>query len=351
VKKILVLVVAFALLGSMVVMAAGGKRGAGKGGYRVAVSNSFISHSWRTQMVNDLQKAVAYYEGKGLIKEFNIQHSGADIQLQTNQIRNFINKGVDLLIIDPLSATALNPVIEEAVEAKILVIISDEPVTSKAPLQVMPTHDVWMEKLSDYVFKRMNGKGNVVYLSGIEGAPASDMRDRGFERAVAKYPGIKVLTKVYGMWDPSRAQQATADVLAAYPRIDGVVAQDGECLAAIRAFQSANRGTPVINGEGFRPFFEYWTENLDKGFTSYAIANGPGFAMTASLGIGIQLLQGKQLKESILPKGSKVVNLNHRYEITDKNVKEGLSEHTRLRGVEDYIDEVWTEEQVLALFK
>jgi len=350
-KKILVFVLAFALLGSLLVMAAGGTEGKAKSGYKVAVSNSFITHSWRTQMVNNLQKAVAFYQGKGLISEFNIQHSGPDLQLQTNQIRNFINQGVDILIIDPLSATALNPVIEEAVDAGILVIISDEPVTSKAPYQVMPTHDVWMEKLSEYVFKRMNSKGNVVYVSGIEGAPASDMRDRGFERALARYPNIKLLTKVHGMWDPSRAQQVVADVLAAYPQIDGVVAQDGECLAAIRAFQAANRPMPMVNGEGFRPFFEYWVENLDKGFTSYAIANGPGFAMTASLGIGLYLKQGKELKESVLPKGQKVVNLNHRYEIFDKNVKEGLAEHTRLRGVEDYIDEVWTEEQVLALFK
>jgi ribose transport system substrate-binding protein len=350
-KKILVLVIALALIGSMAVMAAGSKEGAAGGkGFRVAVSNSFITHSWRTQMVNDLQKAVAYYQGKGLISEFNIQHSGADVQLQANQIRNFINKGVDLLIIDPTSATALNPVIEEAVDAKVLVIISDEPVTSKAPYQLMPTHDVWMEKLADYVFKRLNGKGNVVYLSGIEGAPASDMRDKGFERALARNPGIKLLTKVYGMWDPSRAQQAMADVLAAYPNIDGVVAQDGECLAAIRAFKAANKPLPVINGEGFRPFFEYWTENLDKGFTSYAIANGPGFSMTAALGVGLGMLEGKKLKESVLPKGQKVININHRFEITDKNIKDALAEHTRLRGVEDYIDEVWTEPQVLALF-
>ena len=349
-RKILVLVIAMALLGSMAALAAGGGEKPAKG-YRVAVSNSFITHSWRTQMVNDLQKAVEYYRGKGLVAEFNIQHSGPDVQLQANQIRNFINKGVDLLIIDPTSATALNPVIEEAVDAKILVIISDEPVTSKAPYQVMPTHDVWMEKLAEYVLKRMNGKGNLVYLSGIEGAPASDMRDKGFERALARYPNVKLLTKVHGMWDPSRAQQVTADVLAAYPQIDGVVAQDGECLAAIRAFDAANRPLPVINGEGFRPFFEYWVANLDKGFTSYAIANGPGFAMTASLGIGLQMLQGKELKDSVLPKGQKVVNLNHRYEIVDKNVKEALDEHTRLRGVEDYIDEVWTEDQILALFK
>ncbi len=350
-KRNLILVLAFALLGSMLAVAGGEGEAKAKGGYKVAVSNSFITHSWRTQMVNNLQKSVAFYQGKGLISEFNIQHSGPDLQLQTNQIRNFINKGVDILIIDPLSATALNPVIEEAVDAGILVIISDEPVTSKAPVQVMPTHDVWMEKLAEYVFKRMKGKGNLVYVSGIEGAPASDMRDRGFERALSRYPNIKLLTKVYGMWDPSRAQQVVADVLAAYPQIDGIVAQDGECLAGIRAFQAANRPMPVINGEGFRPFFEYWVENLDKGFTSYAIANGPGFAMTASLGIGIYLKQGRELKESVLPKGQKVINLNHRYEIFDNNVKEGLAEHTRLRGVEDYIDEVWTDEQVLALFK
>lgn len=251
-KKNLSLLIALALCATMAI---GAQVKVVKGGIRVAVSNSFISHSWRTQMVNDLQKSVAYYEGKGLIQSFSIQHSGADVQLQINQIRNFIIQGVDLLIIDPTSATALNPVIEEAVAAKILVIISDQPVTSKAPFQLMPTHDVWMQKLAEYVFNRMNGKGNVVYFSGIEGAPASDLRDKGFERAVAKFPGIKVLTKVYGMWDPSRTQQAAADVLAAYPQIDGVVAQDGECLAVIRAFQSANRGTPVINGEGFRPFF------------------------------------------------------------------------------------------------
>jgi ribose transport system substrate-binding protein len=350
-KKILVLLCVLCLLAPVVAMAGGAKEGSGAKGFRVAVSNSFISHSWRTQMVNDLQKAVAYYQGKGLISDFAIQHSGADVQLQISQIRNFINQGVDLLLIDPTSATALNPVIEQAIDAKVLVIVSDEPVTSTAPYQFMPTHDIWMEKLAEYVFKGMKGKGNVVYLSGIEGAPASDLRDKGFERALARYPNIKLLTKVYGMWDPSRAQQAMADVLAAYPRIDGVVAQDGECLAAIRAFQAANRPLPAINGEGFRPFFEYWTENLDKGFHSYAIANGPGFSMTGALGVGLAMLSHKELKESVLAKGQKVININHRFEITDANVKEALADHVRLRGVEDYIDEVWTEAQVLTLFK
>ena len=148
-------------------------------------------------------------------------------------------------------------------EAGVLVIVSDEPVTSTEVWQVMPTHDVWMEKLARYVFDRMGGKGKLVYLSGIDGAPASDQRDEGFYRALKDYPNIELLTQAFGFWDPARSQQTMADVLAAYPQIDGVVAQDGQCLATIRAFQAANRKLPVVNGDGFRPMMEYWAENVD----------------------------------------------------------------------------------------
>ncbi len=322
-----------------------------EGGFVVAVSNSFITHSWRTQMVNNLQKAVEYYKGQGLVKEFLLQHSGADLDLQTTQFQNFINLKPDLIIIDPLSSTALNPVIEDAIDQGILVIVSDEPVTSEIPYQVMPSHDIWMYKLAKYVFDRLDGEGKVVYLSGIDGAPASDMRDDGFYRALDEYPDIELLTQAFGSWDPALAQQAMTDILAAYPEIDGVVAHDGQCLSVIQAFEAAGRGMPIVNGSGFRPFFEYWVEELPNGFTSYAIANGPGFAMTASMGIGIRLLMGEEFKEDVLPPGEKYFSIDHTNIVTDENVEEVLAEHVRLRGVEDYIDEVWTQERLDALFK
>ncbi len=351
-KKILSIVIVLALLVSFGLFAGGeqeaGGAGAKQGGYTIAVSNGLITHSWRTQMVKNLQQSVAWYQGKGLIDEFHLQHAGFDVDLQRQHVQNYINMGVDCIIIDPLSATALNPVLEEAQEEGILVICSDEPSTSTEILQFMPTHDVWMEKLARYVFERMGGSGNVVYLSGIDGAPASDDRDRGFERALADYPDVKLLTKAYGSWDPSLAQQAMADVIAAYPDIDGVVAHDGECLSVIRAFEAAGKEPPIVNGSGFKPFFEYWVEHLDEGFTSYAIANGPGFSMTGALGVAVGLLEGKELKPDVLD--GKVIHVDHRYEITDENVEEALAEHIRTRGVEDYIDETWTYDQVLDRF-
>ena len=153
-RRLIVLSLVLCLLVPSAAMAAEKK------GFKVAISNSFITHSWRTQMVNNLQKRLALYEGKGWISEFQIQHAGPDVDLQRSHIQNFIDSEVDILIIDPVSLTALNPVIEDAVDAGIVTVISDEPVTTKAPYVVLPTHDVWMEKLAVYVMDRMGGKGN-----------------------------------------------------------------------------------------------------------------------------------------------------------------------------------------------
>ncbi|MCX6383050.1 MAG: hypothetical protein NTV16_00950 [Actinobacteria bacterium] len=158
------------------------------------------------------------------------------------------------------------------------------------------------------------------------------------------------MTQIRGSWDPVTTQQAAADILAAYLRIDGVVVKDREYLAAIRAFEAAGRDIPIINDEGFRPFIEYWTANPDKGFTSYAIANGPGFAMTTVLGVGLRMLMGSTFKEEFLPAGEKISNFDHRFEITDKNVVQALEDHTKYRGLEDYIDEVWKMKDANALF-
>ncbi len=350
-KAVILIIIGMLLLPAAIFASGQSEEGDGEvkaGGYNIALSNGLITHSWRTQMAKNVQQAVAWYQGKGLIDNFYMQHAGFDVDLQISHVRNFINMGVDAIIIDPLSATAFNSILEEAQEEGILVIVSDEPVTSEKILQVILTNDVWMEKLARWVFDGLGGEGDIVYLSGVDGAPASDLRDQGFERAIADYPNINLLTKAYGMWDPSLAQQAMADIISAYPNIDGVVSQDGQCLATFRAFQAAGKEPPVVNGEGMRIFLEYWVENKDEGFSSYAIANGPGFNMTASLAIAVALLQGKEMKPGILDENT--LWIDHRLEITDDNVEKVLAEHIQYRGVEDYIDETFTYDEILDLY-
>jgi ABC-type sugar transport system substrate-binding protein len=148
------------------------------------------------------------------------------------------------------------------------------------------------------------------------------------------------------------------DVLAANPTIDGLVSHDGESLGAIRAFEAAGRALPVMNGEGRLPFLEYWLKNKAKGFSSFAVENGPGYTIDLALGMGVRILQGKQVKPGFFkPDADMHITTNtiwavplNKY-ITDDNVQQVYDEHVADKGILEYIDNSFSQEQIDAMFK
>ena len=365
-KNILVLIICFVFLASMTLGAFGDTaiekflKGTLKKNppYNVGLSNGLITHSWRTQMVNDLEKEFQLYKGMGLVNRLIVQHAGFEVELQISQIRNLINSNVDLILINPNSQSALNPVLEEANAKGILCIVFDQRITSPDALMVYPNNYDWMATQTEYVIKRMNGTGTLYYLSGYDGSPANTDRDNAFADTAKKYSGIKVLGKANGNWDPTTSQQVMANVLASVPSMDGLVTQDGESLGAIRAFEAAGRTLPIMNGEGRLPYLEYWLKNKPAGFKAFAIENGPGYTINLALGVGVRLLQGKQPKPGLFKPDSQMhvtsntvmaVALNKF--ITDDNVKQLYDDHMADRGILEYIDNWWGQDQVNALFK
>jgi ribose transport system substrate-binding protein len=326
--------------------------------FTVGLSNGLITHSWRTQMVTDIEKEFQLYKGMGIVSKLIVQHAGNEVELQISQIRNLINAKVDLLLINPNSQSALNPVIEEANAKGILVMVFDQRITSPDCLQVYTDIYNWSIEVDSYVFKKMGGNGSVYYLSGYDGSPANIDRDKAFYDTVKKYPGIKVLGKSNGNWDPTTSQQVMTNVLAATPQMDGLVTHDGESLGAIRAFESASRPLPVMNGEARLPYLEYWLKHKGEGYSSFAIENGPGYTITVALGMGIRILEGKQVKPGLFkPDAEMHVTANTLWPVplknyvTDDNVQKVFDEHMAHRGITEYIDNWYSQEQMDALFK
>lgn len=351
-KRLFLVVSVMLLVGCMALFAAGGKETAQAGGIKVGVSNGQITNTWRTQMVADLNQQFLYYKGKGWVDSMNITHAGSDVDQQISQIRNLINSGINLLLINPLSSTALNPVIEEAVAMKIVVIVFDQEITSTKALQVVPDQADFMQQLTKYVLEKLNGKGDVVYVSGYDGQPANTLRDKTVLDLVKTYPDIKILTKVNGNWDPTTAQQVMADVLSAFPKIDGIISQDGMQLGEIRAFENANRPIVPITGDSTIEFLKKWKELRDKsGFETVSYINGPGFTANLALGIGVRLVQGKQLKDGVMGGPNKNVMSIKLMQINNKNLDSIFDEHFSKRGNADFVDGWYTEEEIDALLK
>jgi len=323
----------------------------------VGYSNGLITHAWRTQMMADLQQDFNIYKGKGWCDELIIQNAGFDVDLQINQIRNLVNSGVELLLINPNSVTALNPVIEEAVDAGVMVMVVDQTVDSEVPYQVLGNSYQWMVDQAKWVFDKMGGEGKMVYLSGVDGQPGNTDRDKGLMDTLADYPDIELLTKANGNWDPSTSQQAMADVLAAFPEIDAVVAHDGEVMGTLRAFDSAGRAHPITNGDYMVNYVEYWVENIDT-VDSFTLINSPGFGTNLGVGVGVRMLQGWTLKEGFFTSddlhginSETVALVTYTKYIDNSNVEEIYNNHINTRGIAEYVD-IWpTQEEIDALFE
>lgn len=313
----------------------------------VGMSNGYIGNGWRTQMTEAIEKLADDYKKKGLIERIIVQHAGTDVNNQISQIRNMINAKVDLLLIDPNSETALNPVIEEAHKAGITVITFDQPVTSPHAINVVINQEEFGKNLAEWFVKELGGKGDIVIVSGLAGASANVNRLKGMQSVLDQHKDIKVLTEVNGNWDQANAQQVTSNLIASYPNISGVLTQDGMALGVINAFEAAGKELPVITGENMVGFLKKWKQLKDaKSFSTYGQNNPPGIGATA-LGIGVRLLQGKEFKEP-LP------NNTYYYPISTHITNDNLAaELDKVKDKPDTytLDEWLSEEQLDALFK
>ncbi len=322
---------------------------AGTKGIVVGLSNGPFTHSWRVQMIESLHNQVESYVAKGWVSKLIVQNAGEDVNTQIAQIRNLIASKVNLILINPNSATALVPVIKEAQAAGITCIIYDQGVTNPPCLNVHMHQAWWMGPIVDWLAKQLNGQGNIVYISGIADQPGNIERDQAAIETLKKYPGIKVLATANGNWDQAAAQQKMTDLLGSFPNIDGVLTQDGMSLGILRAFDAAGRKIPPVTGETQVAFIKEWEKRkTESGFQSFGVENSPG-AVCTSLGIGVRLLQGKKLKDSSFVAPNEIWTKPALF-VDNKNIDETYAKY---KDVLDsfYVNTWYSEEQIDALFQ
>lgn len=273
-----------------------------KGPFLIGVSNGFVDSEWRSQMISDLQSANAQYMKQGLTKDLVIVSSDVDVQGQAQQIRNLINRGVNAIIVDPNSPSALNPVIKEATDKGIVVISVDQEVTAPSAVNVVINQTDWAKISMQWLAQQLNGKGNIVIINGIAGAPANEARYNGVKQVLSQYPNIKVLNVVNANWDEATGQQKMAAILASQPNIDGIWSQDGMAQGALQAIIAANPGKwPIMVGEARVGYLQLWRQVMQTrpNFTSFGVDNPPG-AGASGLRVALDLLQSKHIKSGAL---------------------------------------------------
>ena len=127
-KKVLSLLLAVVMMFSLVACGGGEKAGSDVTTYKVGVAIYQFDDNFMTNYRNEL---VSYFETKNTdtVKyEVTLVDSKNDMATQTDQIRNFITQGMDLIICNLVQTSSADAIIDEVVAAEIpLVLINREP--------------------------------------------------------------------------------------------------------------------------------------------------------------------------------------------------------------------------------
>ena len=159
-----------------------------------------------------------------------------------------MDKGVDLLIISANEAAPMTPVVEEAYQKGIPVILIDRKILSDKYTAYIGADNYEIGRaVGNYIASSLQGKGNVVELTGLGGATPAMERHQGFMAAISNFPDIKLIDKADAAWESGPAEVEMDSMLCRHPKIDAVYAHNDRIApGAYRAAKKVGREKEML---------------------------------------------------------------------------------------------------------
>lgn len=112
-----------------------------------------------------------------------------------------------------------------------------------------PREVLGQKALSEAVFKAIGGKGNVVYIQGAPTNRTSNAREKGFDMAVANFPGINVLAKQDGKETGQDTRPVVQTMLSRFNNIDAIICHNSsEALGAVSVLEEKGNEHIKVGG-------------------------------------------------------------------------------------------------------
>lgn len=178
---------------------------------------------WRDKL-NDELKMGEYLNDSLIVK---LASSNDDNVLQNKQINQFVDEGVDLLIVSPNQLSAISKAVERAYDKGIPVILYDRKTNSDKYTAFIGCDNYTIGKsMGTFIAQQLQGKGRIVEISGLEGSSPALERHRGFMDAIKPYPGLQVVASEGGNWKEEGGIQAMKRILKQTQDFDYVFAHN-----------------------------------------------------------------------------------------------------------------------------
>lgn len=203
--------------------------------YRIGISQCSYD-DWREKLNDEINRELLTHNEATA----DIVSAYDSIDKQIADIQKFIDGRYDIIIVSPIEAEALTPVIKRATEKGIPTIIFDRNITERCYTAYLGADNALLGRnVGEYLASRLGGKGNIIEIKGLVGSTPAIDRHEGFMLSLKNHPEMILTATADGDWTSETALVLADSLLKAHPDANAIFAQNDRM--AIAAREAANR--------------------------------------------------------------------------------------------------------------
>jgi len=240
----------------------------------------------------------AQAEAKKIGAQVILADANHDIGTQSNQVDDFIQKHVDLILLNAVDSAGIAPAVQRAVKAGIPVIALDVGAQGGV-ITTVESNNVQAGQLAcQYIADRLKGQGDIAIADGPP-VTSVQVRIKGCQSVLAKNPGLKVVARQVGNGDKDTGLQIGTNILTANPHLDAIFAiNDPEGLGVMLAGQQAKRNNFFISAVDGSP--DAVTALKTKGIFAATAAQSPFTMAETAVQIGEKVAAGQKVSSTLI---------------------------------------------------
>lgn len=271
---------------------------------KIGFSQGTMNHPWRVAMV-EVNKA---YAEKNLPDvELIVTDGQNDFAKQVTDVELLMAQGIKVLMISPLTADALTPVVADAMAAGIKVVTLDRKVNTDVTVHIGAENKPIGEAAAKFIGGKLGNKGKIIELQGTGGASATVDRHDGFVDGI-KGTEMEIVASQNCDFLRENAVKFMEDQLQRFGpgEIQAVYAHNDEmALGAIQALEAVGRlkEVAVVGIDGQNNAFEAIKEGKLAASFVYPFVAPEGMEVAYKVAKGeavdpVIVLPGKQVDAS-----------------------------------------------------
>lgn len=214
--------------------------------YRIGVSQCSFD-DWRIKMNDEINREIMFHDDATV----EIRSANDSNEKQIADIRYFIDEKFDIIIASPNEADAITPIIKEAYEKGIPVIVFDRNINGNYYTAYQGADNRAIgESAALFTLSEWGKNGlKIIEIQGNNGSTPAVERHEGFIKVVNSHPRLKILGSGDGEWNDEKGRQVADSLLDLFPDAELIFAHNDR-MAIAGAEAARERGLSNIKVVG-----------------------------------------------------------------------------------------------------